>query len=335
LDLRTSYLGLSLKNPLVGSASPLWDSVDKIRRGEDAGLSAVVLFSLFEEQILHDANALEHLVAYGSNTSAEAMSYFPEVKEYRLGPDSYLELISKAKQAVKIPIIASLNGYTDQGWIDYAKDMAQAGADAIELNVYHVPADPALTGRDVEKKYLDVLKAVRSAVKIPVAIKLSPYFSSMANMAGELVKAGADGLVLFNRFYQPDFDIETLEVNPDINLSNPSEIRLALRWIAILRGKLSVSIAATSGVHSGTELVKYLLAGADVAMVTSTLLRYGIDHAARILRELEGWMERKEYAAVKQMRGAMSQKNVADPTAFERANYVKAMSRYKNPYANS
>ncbi len=335
MDLRTTYMGLQLDNPLIGSASPLWETVDKIKRAEDAGLSAVVLFSLFEEQIQAEQAEVEKLTTYGAHASVEAVSYFPAAKEYRIGPDSYLELIARAKKTVDIPIIASINGYTDAGWIEYAKEMQQAGADAIELNVYHVPADPGLTGRDVERKYLDVLKAVKSAVKVPVAMKLSPYFSSMAAMATELAEAGADALVLFNRFYQPDFDIEELEVKPDINLSTPHEIRLALRWIAILRGEVKCSLAATSGVHSGTELVKYVLAGADAVMVTSTLLRYGIDHGARILSELQEWMERKEYQSVKQMRGAMSQKNVADPTAFERANYVKALSRYKNPYAAS
>ena len=332
MDLRTKYMGLELKNPIVPSASPLSEKVDTIRKMEDAGAAAVVMFSIFEEQIQHDAALLEQGLTAGTESFAEALSYFPEVGDYRVGPEQYLEIIRKAVEAVDIPIIGSLNGVSREGWVEYAKQIQQAGARGLELNVYYIPTDPELTGGLVEQMYVDVLKAVKAEVTIPVAIKLSPFFSSMANMAKRFDEAGANALVLFNRFYQPDFDLDNLSVAPTLNLSTPEEARLPLRWIAILHGKIKASLAATSGVHSATEVAKFLLAGADVAMVTSALLKKGVDQIKTILRDLETWMKAHEYESVQQMKGALSQKSVADATAFERANYIKIIEKYKHEY---
>jgi dihydroorotate dehydrogenase (fumarate) len=332
MNLNTSYLGLSLPSPLVASASPLSRTLDNFRKMEDAGAAAIVMFSLFEEQIRQEQAAMEHLMAYGGESFSEALSYFPPFDEHRIGPDQYLDLLHRASESVQIPVIGSLNGVTSEGWIDYARKMQEAGARAIELNVYYIPADLQLSGREVELRYLGILKTVKGAVRIPVAMKLSPFFSAMAGMARELAEAGADGLVLFNRFYQPDFDIEALEVAPSLNLSTPYEIRLPLMWIAILYGRVRCSLAASRGVHSGQEVAKYLLAGADVVMTTSALLKNGIEHLETLRQELVEWMERKEYHSVEQMKGAMSQRAVADPAAFERANYIKVLDRYKNDY---
>jgi dihydroorotate dehydrogenase (fumarate) len=329
MDLSTSYLGLKLKNPLVPSASPLSRSIDGIKRMEDAGASAIVMYSLFEEQIHHEAAELDHYLSYGTQSFAEALSYFPEHGEYNLGPDEYIEHIRKAKEAVDIPIIGSLNGISTGGWIQYAKKIQEAGANALELNVYYIPTDPKLNGAAVEQRYLDVLKAVKSTVTIPVAMKLSPFFSSMAHMAAQLDAAGADGLVMFNRFYQPDLDIEALEVVPNVNLSSSQAIRLPLRWVAVLFGRVKASLAATSGVHSAQDVVKLIMAGADVTMLCSSLLLHGPGRIAEILQELDRWLLEHEYTSVKQMRGSMSQKSVADPSAFERANYMKALNRFK------
>lgn len=329
MDLSTTYLGLRLKNPLVPSASPLSRTLDGIKRMEDAGAAAIVMYSLFEEQIHHEAAELDHYLSYGTQSFAEALTYFPETTEYNLGPDEYIEHIRKAKEAVDIPIIGSLNGISTGGWIDYAKKIQDAGASALELNVYYIPTDPKLTGEAVEQRYLEVLKAVKSTVKIPVAMKLSPFFSSMANMAMRLDAAGADGLVLFNRFYQPDLDIEALEVVPNVTLSTSHAIRMPLRWVAVLFGKVKASLAATSGVHGARDVVKLLMAGADVTQICSALLMHGPGRIAEILQELDRWLVEHEYVSVKQMRGSMSQKSVADPSAFERANYMKALNRYK------
>ncbi len=329
MDLSTTYLGLHLKNPLVPSASPLSRTLDGIRHLEDAGAAAIVMYSLFEEQIHHEEAELDHYLSYGTQSFAEALSYFPETQEYNLGPDQYIEHLRKAKEAVDIPIIGSLNGISTGGWIQYAKKIQEAGADAIELNVYYIPTDPKLNGAAVEQRYIDVLKAVKATVKIPVAMKLSPYFSAMANMASALDEAGADGLVLFNRFYQPDLDIEALEVVPNVTLSSSQAIRLPLRWLAVLFGTLKASLAATSGVHGAQDVVKLLMAGADVTQLCSALLLHGPGRVAEILEELERWLLEHEYVSVKQMRGSMSQKSVADPSAFERANYMKALNRYK------
>src|SRR5574341_1547397 len=284
MDLTTTYLGKKLKNPLVASASPLSRSLDNIRRLEDAGAAAIVLFSLFEEEILHETRELDYFLTYGAESYAEALSYFPEPEEFYLGPEAYLEHLRRAKEAVRLPVIASLNGVSTGGWIDYARKIESAGADAIELNLYYIPTDPALSGDDVERMYLSTLKAVKASVGIPIALKPSPFFSAMANMAKQFDAAGADALVLFNRFYQPDIDLENLEVVPNVILSTPQAMRLPLRWIAILYGKIKADLAATSGIHTAQDVLKMLMAGANVTMMTSALLRNGIGHIRQVLR---------------------------------------------------
>jgi dihydroorotate dehydrogenase (fumarate) len=332
MDLSTTYMGLKLNHPVVASASPLSSTVDGIKRLEDAGAAAVVMFSLFEEQIRQENAAFEYLMESGTESFAESLSYFPAVDDYHVGTESYLEILRRASESTAIPIIASLNGVTNEGWVDYARQMQQAGAQGIELNVYYIPADLSLSGRDVEQRYVDVLKAVKAAVTIPVALKLSPFFSAMGEMAKRFDAAGANALVLFNRFYQPDFDLEKLEVRTNLELSTPNEIRLPLLWIAILYGRIDASLAATGGVHSATEIIKYLMAGADVVMTTSALLKNGPGYLSTLVDNLKAWMEKHDYDSVTQLQGSMSQKNVADPTAFERANYIKILESYKNPY---
>jgi len=328
MDLSTTYLGLRLKNPIVPSASPLSAQIGTIRQMEEAGAGAIVLHSLFEEQITHEAAELDHHLTKGTESFAESLSYFPSAGEYRLGPEEYLEHVATAKAAVDIPIIASLNGVSVGGWIDYARKMEQAGADALELNVYFVAANPSLSGRVVESLYEDILKTVKKSVHIPVAMKLSPFFSSTAATALRLDAAGADGLVLFNRFYQPDIDLERLEVVPNLVLSTPHEMRLPLRWIAILHGQVKASLAATTGIATGADVAKLLMAGADATQVCSVLLRKGVGEIATILNALTTWMTEHEYESVAQMKGSMSQRACPDPTAFERANYMKALSTY-------
>jgi dihydroorotate dehydrogenase (fumarate) len=332
MDLRTKYLGLDLKHPVIASASPLSKTLDGIKRLEDAGASAVVLFSLFEEQLRQENESFNYLMESGTESFAESLSYFPEVEEYKVGPDGYLNLIRQATAASDIPIIASLNGVTSEGWTEYAREMANAGASAIELNVYYIPANLDITGREVEQRYVDIVKAVKSAVDVPVAVKLNPFFSAMGEMATRFVDAGADGLVLFNRFYQPDFDLDELEVVPDLELSTPSEIRLPLLWIAVLHGRINASIAATRGVQTPTEIIKYTMAGADAVMTASALLRNGAGHIKSLVDGMSEWMDRRGYESVEQMKGSMSQKNVADPAAFERANYIKVLGSFKSPY---
>jgi dihydroorotate dehydrogenase (fumarate) len=300
-----------------------------MKKLEDAGAAAVVMYSLFEEQIVHDAAELNHYLSYGTESFAESLTYFPESADYNLGPEEYVELLHRAKQSLGIPVIGSLNGTSTGGWITYAKKIEEAGADALELNVYYIPTDPKLTSQDVEERYLEALQAVKRTVKIPVAMKLSPFFSSMANMAQRLDDAGANGLVLFNRFYQPDIDLETLEVIPNVILSTQQALRLPLRWIAILHGRLKASLAATSGVHTVEDVVKMLMAGADVTMMCSALLKNGPQHIAHVLGKLDEWMLDHEYVSVHQMKGSMSQKSVADPAAFERANYMRALNTFK------
>lgn len=329
MDLTTKYLGLTLKNPIVPSAGPLSHTIDGMKRLEDSGASAIVMYSLFEEQIVHDAAELNHFLSYGTESFAEAITYFPEADDYNLGPEEYVEHIHRAKKALGIPVIGSLNGMSTGGWVNFAKKIEEAGADAIELNVYYIPTEPDLPGASVEDRYLEVLRAVKSTVKIPVAMKLNPFFSSMANMAHRLDAAGVDGLVLFNRFYQPDIDLETLEVTPNVILSTPQALRLPLRWVAILHGRVRASIAATSGIHTSEDVLKMLMAGADVTMMCSALLKHGPQHIREVLAELTQWMQEHEYESVRQMKGSMSQKSVADPTAFERANYMKALNSYK------
>jgi dihydroorotate dehydrogenase (fumarate) len=331
MKLNTSYLGLSLRSPLVASASPLWENVDNIRRAEEAGAGAVVLFSLYEEQIRREREAVDHYVSYGAESFAEAISYVPQPMQYHVGPDAYLDLIRRAKAAVSIPIIASLNGATVGGWTRYARRMQEAGADALELNVYYIPTDPALSGAQVEDTYGEILTAVKAAVSIPVAIKLSPYFSNMAAMARRLDELGTDGLVLFNRFYQPDIDLETLEVRPNVLLSTPQDLRLPLTWIGILYGRLRADMAASSGAHTGSDALKLLLCGATVVMMTSALLRHGPGHLRTVLDEMTGWMREREYESVDQLRGSVSQMHAEDPSAFERAQYMRALTTYVLP----
>lgn len=330
VDLSTHYLGLSLKNPLVASASPLSKKLDGIRRLEDAGVSAVVMYSLFEEQIIHESLALDHYLTRGSESFAEALTYFPDLGRYNVGPEGYLELIRKAKEAVEIPIIGSLNGVSTGGWVEYAHRIQEAGADALELNLYYLPTDPAITAAELEETYLTLVANVRKQVQIPLAVKLNPFFTALPNFCKRLAEVGVNGLVLFNRFYQPDFDIETLEVVPSLNLSTSEELRLPLRWIAILYGRVKCDLALSSGVHTGQDVIKALMAGAKVAMTTSALLKNGVKRATEILSEVQEWMETFEYQSVKQMIGSMSQQAVAEPAAFERANYMKALLTYDN-----
>ena len=332
MDLRTTYMGLELKNPVVASASPLSEEFDNFRRMEDAGAAAVVMFSLFEEQIKHENAAIEHLITSGAESFAESLSYFPEFEDYETGPDEYLNLLRRATESVDIPVIGSLNGITNEGWVDTARLMQDAGASGIELNAYYIPANLYMDGREVEQRYLEVLRAVKAAVSIPVAMKLSPFFSATGNMARQFDEAGADALVLFNRFYQPDLDLEEMEVITDLKLSTPSEIRLPLLWIGVLHGRINASLAASTGVHSPLELVKYLLTGADVVMTTSGMLRYGIDFLTTLVDGLRDWMEAKQYDSVGQLRGSMSQINCLNPGAFERANYIKILENYKSEY---
>src|ERR1039458_1597946 len=330
IDLSTTYLGLKLKNPLVASSSPMCREVGNIRRLEDAGASAIVLHSLFEEQIEVDSEELDRFMTEGSDVSAESTaSHFPDLLFKVMGPEAYLKHIVKCKEAVKIPIVASLNGTTTGGWIGYAKEMQQAGADALELNIYHIPVDPNVTGEQVEQKYIDLIQAVKKEVTIPVSVKLGPYFSSMANMAFRLDRAGADVLVLFNRFYQPDFDLEALQVAPHLTLSTSDELRLRLHWVALLSRTVKCELAITGGVHTAEGVLKGIMAGAQVVMLTSALLKNGIG----FFRDLEAgvieWMELHEYESIRQMRGSMNAAAVAEPAAFERANYIKVLGSYR------
>lgn len=329
MNLTTNYLGMALKNPIVASSSPLSHTVDSIRRLEDAGAAAVVMYSLFEEQIGFDSYYIDHHLTAGIDSYAESISYFPDMQTYNVGPDAYLNLIRQAKEKVDIPIIGSLNGASVGGWTDYATLIEDAGADALELNVYYVPANTQISGVEVETLYLDILSAVRQAVTIPVAVKLSPFFSSMANMASRLNEQGADGLVLFNRFYQPDFDLENLEVAPRLVLSNSDELRLPLRWVAILYGRVNADLAITSGIHTSLDVIKGLMAGARVTMMASELLQKGIGRVGQVLDELVVWLNEHEYESVMQMIGSMSQKHCAEPAAFERANYMKMLQSYR------
>jgi dihydroorotate dehydrogenase (fumarate) len=330
MNLETKYLGLSLKNPLVPSASPLSSDVDNVKQMEDAGASAVVMYSLFEEQINAENQALDHYLNTANESYAEALSYFPEPDEYHnLHAEDYIEQIATLKKAVDIPIIASINGVSKGGWMSYAERMQQAGADAIELNIYYIAGDPEMTSAGVEQMYVDDLKAVKESVNIPVSVKLGPYFSSFGNMAKRLEDAGADGLVLFNRFYQPDINLELLEVEPSLELSSTFEKRLPLRWIAMLRPHLKCSLAATTGIHTANDVLKMVLAGADVTMMASVLLYSGPRVLKSMLKEMEIWMEEKEYTSLEEMKGAMSSASVADPSAFERANYIKALQGFK------
>jgi dihydroorotate dehydrogenase (fumarate) len=330
VDLSTAYLGLPLRTPLVASASPLSHEIDGIRRLEDAGASAIVLYSLFEEQLREESFELEQRLFEGTDSFAEAASFFPQPDEFHLGPEAYLEHIRNAKRAVSVPIIASLNGATLGGWASYAKQMEQAGADGIECNIYFIPTNPDVPSSEVEQTYIDILREVKIAVRIPVAVKVSPFFSNMANMAKRFDEAGANGLVLFNRFYQPDINLDELEIQPNVLLSTPQALRLPLTWIGILFGRLRASLAATSGVHGPEDVVKLLMVGADVTMLCSTLLRNGISHLQSIEAGLLEWMEKHEYESVAQMKGSMSQIRCPNPAAFERAQYMKAVKSFRH-----
>jgi dihydroorotate dehydrogenase (fumarate) len=327
-DLSTRYLGLALRNPLVASASPLCESLDNIRRMEDAGAAAVVLHSLFEEQINLESHHLDRYLSHGTESYAESLTYFPDMTSYNLGPEAYLEHIRRAKAAVEIPLIGSLNGVSTGGWITYARKIEQAGADALELNVYYIPTDPELTGGQVEQMYVDLVRDVKRNVTIPVAVKLGHSFSAMANLARRLGAADADALVLFNRFYLPDFDLETLDVVPRLTLSSSDELLMRLHWIAILYGHVRADLAVTGGVHTGADVLKAMMAGARVAMMTSALLKRGIEHLRGVRTELLEWMEAHEYESIAQMQGSMSYRSVREPAAFERANYMKVLSSY-------
>jgi dihydroorotate dehydrogenase (fumarate) len=335
LDLTTRYLGMRLRTPLVASASPLSHELADIRRLEDAGASAIVLYSLFEEQLRQESLELDFYLSEGSESHPESINFFPEPSEFHLGPDEYLDHIRKAKAAVTVPIIASLNGSSVGGWIQYATQIQEAGADALECNIYWIVTDPNMTSAEVEQHYIDIVQAVKTAVTIPVAVKVSPFFSNMANMAKRLDGAGADALVLFNRFYQPDIDLETLELTPRVLLSTPQAMRLPLTWIGILYGRLKAGLAATGGIHGAEDVVKLLMVGSNVTMLCSTLLRNGINHLRAIEQGLRQWMDTHEYESVKQMQGSMSQKNCADPSAFERAQYMRAVKGIQHVALNS
>lgn len=335
VDLSTTYLGLHLKNPLVASASPLSQKIDTVKKLEDAGVSAVVMYSLFEEQVIQDSLRLDRDVTQGTNSFAEALTYLPdlgaysELRQYSIGPGEYVENLHKLKAATDLPVIGSLNGVTTGGWTDYAKEIEQAGADGLELNLYNLPTDLDITSADLEYEYLDLVRSIRKSIDIPLAVKLSPFFTALPNFARQLIDAGANGLVLFNRFYQPDFDLEELEVVPNLLLSTSNDLRLPLRWIAILYGRVKTDFALTSGIHTPEDMIKAIMAGANVTMVASTLLKYGIDHAVKLIVGLRDWMEENEYESVTQMRGSMSQQALAQPAAIERANYMKVLSSFE------
>ncbi len=329
MDLSTTYLGLRLAHPLMPGASPLADSLDTVKRLEDAGASAIVLRSLFEEQITRERDGLVHHIEVVADSSAEALSYFPKPDDFAFQPHEYLEQIRRIKASVKLPVIASLNGMTNEGWLSYAKTMQQAGADALELNVYFIATDPRETGADVERRTVEILRAVKKAVTIPVAIKLSPFYSSMTHLAHELDMAGADGLVLFNRFYQPDIDVEALEAVPSLHLSDSSELLLRIHWLAILCGQVKASLAATGGVHTGVDAVKAVMAGASAVQVVSRLLEDGPQRLLTLVQGMKHWMEEHDYESLEQMRGSMSLQKSPDPGAFERGNYMKVLRSWK------
>ncbi|MFP4472618.1 MAG: dihydroorotate dehydrogenase-like protein [Candidatus Omnitrophota bacterium] len=328
MDLSTQYMGLALKNPLVVSSAPLTKEPDNFKKLEDAGVGAITCHSIFEEQLTQESLELNQALQQGTEQFAEALNYFPEQEDYKVGPEEYLKMISDAKSAVDVPIIASLNGHTMGGWVDYAKKIEEAGADGLELNVYFLPTKTDTTPDEVENNYEAIVHAVKKSVSIPVAVKLSPYFSAMANFAKCIDQAGADALVMFNRFYQPDLDLDKLEVVPNVVLSTSNELRLPLRWIAILYKHVEASMAATSGIHSGEDIVKVIMAGADAAMSCSALLKNGIGHAQTMVDQLSGWMEAHEYESVQQMKGILSQQKCEHPESFERANYMKALTIY-------
>jgi dihydroorotate dehydrogenase (fumarate) len=329
-DLSTTYLGLNLKNPLVASASPLSRKTDKARRLEEAGVAAIVMYSLFEEQILHDALELDHYLSRGTDSYPEALTYLPDGGMYGISPEKYLNQVAGLKKALSIPVIGSLNGVSKGGWTNYAHNIEEAGADALELNMYYLATDPELTSADIEDRQIELVAEVKSAIRIPLAVKISPFVTSLPNFAKRLVEAGANGLVLFNRFYQPDFDLDELDILHSLDLSTSADLRLPLRWISILYGKFDVDLALTSGVHTGLDVLKAMMAGAQVAMVASEFLHDDFPQRVEsILADIETWMQEREYTSIRQMQGSMSQKAVSNPAAFERANYMKVLNSFR------
>ncbi len=328
VDLSTTYMGLEIRNPLIAAASPFSKTLDNVRRLEDSGVGALVMYSLFEEQIIHESRELDFFLNQGTESYAEALTYFPELPKYNVGPEAYLERIREYKQAVHIPIIASLNGISTGGWVKYAKMMEEAGADGLELNIYYIPTDPAVSAQELEQAHFDLVRDVRKQVRIPLAVKLGPYFTSFPNLAARLVDAGVNALVLFNRFYQPDLNLTKMEVEPSLQLSDSADLRLPLRWVAILYQRIQTEFAVTSGVHTGTDMAKALLAGAQVVQVASEFIAEGPGRALGMLEELTIFMDTRKYKSIDQMRGSLSQQNVASPSAFERANYMKALNSF-------
>lgn len=328
-DLTTRYLGLNLKNPLVASASPLSERVETVKQMEQAGIGAVVMYSLFEEQIIHESLELDHYLNYGTESFAEALTYLPDSGRYSLGPEKYVDHVKRLKDAVSIPVIGSLNGVSSGGWIQYAKRIEEAGADALELNIYYLPFDPALTSTGLEENYIQLVKDVRREIKIPLSVKVSPFLTGVANVLKQFAEAGADGLVLFNRFYQPDIDLEKMEVTPSLVLSTSIELRMPLRWIALLYGQIKADFAITSGVHTSEDVLKSMMAGASVTMMASELLKGGIKRIPEILSGMQMWMESNEYESVTQMKGSMSAQAVRQPHALRRSNYIKVLNSFR------
>lgn len=328
MDLSTTYLGLKLKNPLVASASPLSEKVEMVKKLESAGIAAVVLYSLFEEQIIHETQELDHYLDYGTESFAEALSYLPDLGRYSIGPEKYLNHLTKIKEAVSIPVIGSLNGVSTGTWVDYARKIEMAGADALELNIYYLPFETDLTSEELENTYINLVSKVRSKINIPLAVKIGPYFTGMGNMCSRLVDAGADGLVLFNRFYQPDIDLEKMDVVPNLVLSTSQELRLPLRWIALLFGRVKTDFALTSGVHSAEDVLKAMMAGARVAMMASELLKKGPTRVTELLTEIEAWMVAHDYNSIEQLQGSMSAQSTQDTYALRRSNYIKELNSF-------
>ncbi len=328
IDLSTEYMGIKLKNPLVASASPLSEDIEKIKQMEEKGISAVVLHSLFEEQIKLQERELNQSLSQGTESYAEALSYFPDLNNYRFAPDEYIDYISRVKDEVKIPIIGSLNGVSQGGWVRYAKKIEEAGADALELNIYYLPTEKNNSCQEIEQIYLDLIKSLRQNITIPIAVKLSPYFNSIPGITNKLAEEGADGLVLFNRFYQPDIDLAKMSVVPNLELSRSSELRLRLRWVAILYQKVKADMAITGGIHTAEDIIKGILAGANVTMTTSALLEKGIPYIDKLIKGTEEWLRRHQYNSINEIRGLLSQQNVKETDAFERANYMKVLKSY-------
>jgi len=328
-DLTTRYLGMALKNPLIASASPLSERVETVRKLEQAGIGAVVMYSLFEEQVIHESLELDHYLNYGTETYAEALTYLPDTGRYSIGPEKYIDQVKRLKDAVKIPVIGSLNGVSSGGWIQYAKRIEEAGADALELNIYYLPFDPGITSAGLEDNFVQLVKDVRREIKIPLAVKVSPFLTGVANVLKQFADAGANGLVLFNRFYQPDLDLENMEVVPNLVLSTPSELRMPLRWVALLYGQIKTDFAVTSGVHTSEDVLKCMMAGASAAMMASELLKNGIGRIPEILAGMQSWMEEHEYESVSQMKGCMSAQSIRQPAALRRSNYIKVLNSFR------